>query len=536
MIISNLVAIHADLLAVGVATAAIAILGIVIYLDKPASATNIAFAAFAGLTVMWSFSNYAEYQYGTGLMTLWAMRIHLFMSTLHALSFFTFAYVFPKDQIEWPRWYVRALLPVTAATALLTLTPAVFTGVSELTNPGQITHPDRGPGLLLFSILTFGMLIAGSYVLIRKLLARDTENHTSMVLVATGMTLTAICILIFNVLLPVTFRNAEFIPFAALFFLPMIGLISYAISRHHLFNIKVGTAGTLVFVLAIANLGQISLTDDPTAITFGIMTLILVLIAGMQLIRSILKEIHLRETIEQQKKDLDVANAQQVALLHFISHEVKGTLNKAQGIFAGLIDGDYGPLSDGVRDIATQSLQEVRAGIAMVMDVLDASNLKRGTMSFEKKRFDVRVAVEKVIDSAKPLAQKKGLHLEFVIPPAGALEIEGDETKLSRHVFRNLIENAIYYTQRGFVRISLSRIGNVVRFSVEDSGIGITPEDMARLFTEGGRGTDSLKFNVNSTGYGLFIAKSIVNAHRGTIKAESAGAGKGSRFIVELPI
>ena len=66
-------------------------------------------------------------------------------------------------------------------------------------------------------------------------------------------------------------------------------------------------------------------------------------------------------------------------------------------------------------------------------------------------------------------------------------------------------------------------------------GVGITPEDMQRLFTEGGHGKDSLKINVHSTGYGLYIAKSIVVAHGGKIWAESAGAGKGSRFVVELP-
>ncbi|MDE1919073.1 MAG: HAMP domain-containing histidine kinase [Patescibacteria group bacterium] len=71
---------------------------------------------------------------------------------------------------------------------------------------------------------------------------------------------------------------------------------------------------------------------------------------------------------------------------------------------------------------------------------------------------------------------------------------------------------------------------------MKDTGIGITEEDKKRLFTEGGHGKDSQKVNVHSTGYGLFIAKNIVEAHGGTIRAESEGAGKGSTFIVELPI
>ena len=74
-----------------------------------------------------------------------------------------------------------------------------------------------------------------------------------------------------------------------------------------------------------------------------------------------------------------------------------------------------------------------------------------------------------------------------------------------------------------------------MRFSVEDSGVGISPEDMQKLFTEGGHGAESRKVNVDSTGYGLYIAKSVVEAHRGRIWAESEGVGKGSRFVVELP-
>ena len=66
--------------------------------------------------------------------------------------------------------------------------------------------------------------------------------------------------------------------------------------------------------------------------------------------------------------------------------------------------------------------------------------------------------------------------------------------------------------------------------------MGITDEDKANLFTEGGHGKDSIKVNVDSTGYGLFIAKQVTEAHGGTIRAESEGAGKGSEFVVMMPL
>jgi signal transduction histidine kinase len=74
-----------------------------------------------------------------------------------------------------------------------------------------------------------------------------------------------------------------------------------------------------------------------------------------------------------------------------------------------------------------------------------------------------------------------------------------------------------------------------VLFAIKDTGVGITPEDMQNLFTEGGHGKDSIKVNVESTGFGLYIVKQIVDAHKGRVWAESEGAGKGTQFYIELP-
>jgi signal transduction histidine kinase len=122
--------------------------------------------------------------------------------------------------------------------------------------------------------------------------------------------------------------------------------------------------------------------------------------------------------------------------------------------------------------------------------------------------------------------------------------INGDMEQL-RQVFKNLIENSIKYTPRGSVTVRLTQsvadsaadhtaMPKIV-FSVRDTGVGLTDEDKKLLFTQGGRGKDSLKVNVESTGYGLFIARGIVEAHHGRIWAESEGRDKGATFSVELP-
>jgi len=234
-------------------------------------------------------------------------------------------------------------------------------------------------------------------------------------------------------------------------------------------------------------------------------------------------------------KELEMVNMAQENLLHFISHEIKGYLAKSEAGFAAIKEGDYGEVTPELKQMATAALAEVRKGVTTVMDILDASNLKKGTVSFDKKQFDLVKGTEAAVMELHDAAVAKSLKLDFH-SALSSLLIEGDEEKLIKHVIRNVIDNSIKYTPSGTVTVSLFKEGAMARLLVEDTGIGITPEDMANLFTEGGRGKDSIKVNVHSTGYGLYIAKQIVEAHSGTIKAESAGEGKGSRFVVELPL
>ena len=236
------------------------------------------------------------------------------------------------------------------------------------------------------------------------------------------------------------------------------------------------------------------------------------------------------------KQELEKANAQQENLLHFISHEIKGYLTEGQNAFAGIVEGDYGDAPPQMKSLAQRALLKMRAGVETVMNILDASNLKKGTVSYKKEPYNFAVTLEEAVRMMQPKADEKHLVIKLDVDKGKTYETTGDTQKIEQHVIRNLIDNAIRYTPQGSITITLSKIDGNIRFSVKDTGVGISPEDRPRLFTEGGHGKDSIKVNVDSTGYGLFIAKQVVEAHGGSIRAESEGAGKGSEFIVELPI
>lgn len=237
------------------------------------------------------------------------------------------------------------------------------------------------------------------------------------------------------------------------------------------------------------------------------------------------------------KKELEETNERQEGLIRFISHEVKGFLAKDAGAFAALNDGDFGKLPDELKPFVERALAQTREGVDSVMDILKASNMKKGTTQYQMGAFDFAALAAEIAEKAKPLAAQKGLTLTLTVDPAGApYTFNGDQKEIGDHVLRNFIENSINYTPTGSIDVTLKKVDGKIVFAVKDTGIGITDEDKARLFTEGGHGKDSQKVNVHSTGYGLFIAKNIVLAHKGTVRAESEGAGKGSTFTVELPI
>jgi len=319
-----------------------------------------------------------------------------------------------------------------------------------------------------------------------------------------------------------------------LFGMPVFAaFVAYSILKYKAFDTKVITAQVLVLALGVLVLSLAFLQSIGNVRIVAVATFALVCVLGYMLVVNVRREIRLRELIEKQEKELEVVNKQQENLLHFISHEVKGYLTESQAGFASIVEGDFGAVPDKVMEMSKSALASVRRGVRTVMEILDSSNLKKGTVSYKKQTFDLKETVLRMVEHLKRGAEEKHLALKVSIGD-GNYTMEGDEEKIRQHVVRNLVDNAIKYTPNGTVEIGLTD-GEKIRFSVRDSGVGITEEDKKKLFTEGGHGKESIKVNVHSTGYGLFIAKQIVEAHGGTIRAESDGAGRGSRFIVEFP-
>lgn len=232
-------------------------------------------------------------------------------------------------------------------------------------------------------------------------------------------------------------------------------------------------------------------------------------------------------------QELTQANKQQIVLIHFITHQIKGFVSKSRNIFSMMKEGDFGILPETMQSIVDEGFTSDTKGITTIQEILNASNIKSGKVTYATEPYDLVVLVSGVIHDLQQAANTKGISLKFS-PLIEKAMITGDAMQMTNAV-KNVIDNSVRYTPTGSIIVTLEKHDTAYRITITDTGVGITTEDMKHLFTEGGHGKDSHLVNVESTGFGLYIVKNIVEAQRGRVWAESEGAGTGARFIIELP-
>jgi two-component system phosphate regulon sensor histidine kinase PhoR len=181
-----------------------------------------------------------------------------------------------------------------------------------------------------------------------------------------------------------------------------------------------------------------------------------------------------------------------------------------------------------------EGFKSLTDGVQFVQSILMGSSAQSGAIVYNMQPVDFKTIVLETTEKERVKAEEKGLKFELNIGE-GSFQVNGDNLQL-REAVRNLIDNSIVYTFKGGLEIDLSVVNSKLLLVVKDTGIGISSEDKLRLFTKGGRGRDSMKVNVNSSGYGLAFVKAVMEAHKGCVWAESEGHGMGSKFTMELPV
>jgi PAS domain S-box-containing protein len=173
--------------------------------------------------------------------------------------------------------------------------------------------------------------------------------------------------------------------------------------------------------------------------------------------------------------------------------------------------------------------------VRLVDDLLDISRISRGKIELRRQSVDLAAVVGRAVEAARPFLDERQHDLE-VVPPAGPLRLEGDPVRLEQ-VFANLLNNAVKYTPPGGrIRVAVGREGDAAVVRVADTGIGIRPEMLPRIF-DVFQQADRVAGRVSEgLGLGLTLVRRFTELHGGTVEARSPGPGQGSQFIVRLPL
>jgi PAS domain S-box-containing protein len=226
--------------------------------------------------------------------------------------------------------------------------------------------------------------------------------------------------------------------------------------------------------------------------------------------------------------ELEIIQAKD-ALMLAASHELKTPLTTLRSLSELLLDFD---LTESQRHELLQDLHgQVDRMERLIADLLDVSRIDSGRMSIELSRVDVGPVIEHVCEEVRPLLEQRALkrHLPSDVPP-----VLGDARKLHQ-ILVNLLSNAIKYSpEGGAIVLSVSVDGNQVHFRVADHGVGISPEDLPRLFEKFYRAEDPAVRRTAGTGLGLYIVRSLVDMLGGHVDVKSQ-RGKGSVFTISLP-
>jgi len=195
--------------------------------------------------------------------------------------------------------------------------------------------------------------------------------------------------------------------------------------------------------------------------------------------------------------------------------------------------------ADPMQEAARQIIDRQSAQLSRIVeDLLDISRITRGTLAMETKSVDVTAMVERAIETARPEIEAANQQLVISHGKPG-WRVNGDELRLNQ-ALTNILNNASRYTDAGgTISVSVSSDAahepSVVRICVRDTGRGIEPHLLHAIFGMFVHGKDPMNRPARGLGVGLALTRSIVEMHHGTVEAKSAGAGKGSEFIVTLP-
>jgi signal transduction histidine kinase len=236
--------------------------------------------------------------------------------------------------------------------------------------------------------------------------------------------------------------------------------------------------------------------------------------------------------LEKKNKDLGRLNELKSDFVGMVSHELRTPMAIIKEAVSQILEGLLGDITPEQRHFLDMTLESVNRLERIINDLLDISKIEAGKIELNKEPLNLARVAEHVVQGFQLKAQEKGIEIKAVFS-SPEIEVLADGDKMVQ-VFTNLIANALKFTEQGSVTVSVREMPDHIECRVQDTGPGIPPEDLIRVFEKFEQVKSHQKKGVKGTGLGLPIVNGLVAMHHGKIWVESE-VGKGSAFVFTLP-
>jgi len=385
-----------------------------------------------------------------------------------------------------------------------------------------------GNNFFLFPLFFLTYILIAFFNLIRKFKKGEKLEKKQLKFFFIFTSLAVLFGVIFNIFLYWIWEIGYATHFGPLGTVIMIVGLTYSISTYRLFNIRVIATELLVGIVAVILLIDLLTSKSLSTILLKGGILIAFGYIGILLLQSVYREIERREEIER----IDRAKSEFISIA---SHQLRTPLTAVKGYISMVLEGIYGKLSQKQERPLKNVFRSNERLIKLVNDLLNLSRLDAGKIDFSPEPTSLEEMADGIVEELKINAENRGLYMKMTKPKKPLPKIMVDKDKL-RQVILNIVDNAIKYTKTGGITIELRKLDSEEQIRISDTGEGMTKHEIDSLFQMFSRATAGTQLHTEGAGLGLYVARQFIEMHGGDIKVESSGKGKGSTFILKLPI
>ena len=517
-----------------------AALGAMIFFKDTKSWTNRLFFILSVLINTYIVVNYISLHPPTAEphTQLFWIRVVMFVTSFIGPALVVFIHTFPGAKVTLRYRYLVPLFGLMCLSATFALSSLVFKGI-EYPNGSPVPQP--GAGIPVFILDFVGMFILSFAILIYKFRHASGVDKNRLLYMLVGVLASFSLMGVTTVIFVAFLKTSSFVFLGPVFTVILMACIAYATVKYQLFNLKVFATEMLVGVLWILLLSKIFTSRSVSERIVDVSIFLVTVVTGSFLVRSVAREVRQREQLESLTQELSDANVQLKQLdqaradfLTLTSHQLRTPPATIKWYLAAIQSGDFGALPKDAAEAIAKTEVTNNALISLIDDLLNASRIERGKLEFLFEPVKLDELTKFTVEQLQPQAHLKGLELLFESSATPVPEALADKEKI-RQVVNNFIDNAIKYSTKGSIIARVKVEGNFITVEVQDTGKGIEKDVINSLFHKYSRGKDSVT-HATGIGIGLYVAKIVVENHKGEIGAKSEGVGKGSIFYFRIPI